>query len=431
MKITIYRGTKEIGGTLVELKMPDSRILIDAGYPLFLNGKAIDNKIEKMTREKLLALGVLPNVEGLYSWDQPSFSAVLISHAHLDHYGLLKYIHPNIPIYMSEGTQSLIRLSQLFKIVENFELTIRSFEMYNAFKVGDFSITPYLMDHSAFDSAAFEITAADKTVIYTGDFRGHGRKAKCLDKFLERATKQADILLIEGTMLGRQAEQVMTESELEEATVLELNDFTGPVLFQASGQNIDRLVSFYRASIKLQRIFVIDIYTANVLSKLRQLGSQIPYPSKDYPNIRVFYPWGLTKKIFDEIGEKYARDFAPFRISREEIKNNQRKILMMVGPSLKRDLKNCYLHDGIFIYSLWQGYRECEYQQKFEKSLEDTGFKMKFLHTSGHAVKEDLTRTIKGLDPKKVIPIHTLEPELYLKISNRVELHDDGIEFDV
>ena len=49
--------------------------------------------------------------------------------------------------------------------------------MYKLFQVGDIKIKPYLMDHSAFDSAAFE--TENKTVIYTGDFIGHGRKAAC------------------------------------------------------------------------------------------------------------------------------------------------------------------------------------------------------------------------------------------------------------
>ena len=45
MKITIHRGTNEIGGTLIELKSANMRILIDAGYPLFLNDKPIDDSI--------------------------------------------------------------------------------------------------------------------------------------------------------------------------------------------------------------------------------------------------------------------------------------------------------------------------------------------------------------------------------------------------
>jgi Cft2 family RNA processing exonuclease len=39
MKAIIYRGTHEIGGTLIELSSGGSRILLDAGYPLSMNGK--------------------------------------------------------------------------------------------------------------------------------------------------------------------------------------------------------------------------------------------------------------------------------------------------------------------------------------------------------------------------------------------------------
>jgi ribonuclease J len=110
MIITIYRGTKEIGGTLIEIKTASTRILIDAGYPLFLNNEPISDDIAKLPHTDLLALGVLPNIEGLYGWDVMNFDAVLISHAHIDHYGLLKYINPSIPVYMSAGTDTLIRV---------------------------------------------------------------------------------------------------------------------------------------------------------------------------------------------------------------------------------------------------------------------------------------------------------------------------------
>ena len=82
--------------------------------------------------------------------------------------------------------------------------------MYEPFEIGDFTIKPYLMDHSAFDAAAFEITAEGKTIIYTGDFRGHGRKAVCLDRFISGAARNADLLLAEGTMFGRKEKEILT-----------------------------------------------------------------------------------------------------------------------------------------------------------------------------------------------------------------------------
>lgn len=89
MKIAIYRGAKEIGGTFIEIKTSSTRILIDAGYPLFLNGDVINQDFQTLSNEELLSLGVLPSISGLYYWDHKSFDAVIISHAHTDHFGLL------------------------------------------------------------------------------------------------------------------------------------------------------------------------------------------------------------------------------------------------------------------------------------------------------------------------------------------------------
>ncbi len=431
MKLTIYRGTKEIGGTFLEVKSKTAKILIDAGYPLFLNDKPIDERIAKLPSEKLLELGVLPNIEGLYAWDRAYFDAVIISHAHLDHYGLLKFVHPNIPIYISAGTRKLIEITQLFISSENFALQIKEFKMYETFQIGDIRIKAYLMDHSAFDAAALEITADNKTITYTGDFRGHGRKAVCLDRFIANATKDADVLLTEGTMLGRRDEKVITESELEDLIINQVKDCSGPILFQSSSQNIDRIVSFYRVALKLRRLFVVDIYTANVLHELRQLGNNLPYPSKEYINIKVFYPYRLTQKIFDVIGERYAKRFSAFHMPKGTLKNEQNNVVMMVRPSMLKDIEKCCFQGGIYVYSMWQGYRDSKYQQKFEEYLITRNFKITGIHTSGHASIADITRLIKGLNPKVIIPIHTMFPEDFKSISGKIELLVDGMEYEI
>lgn len=431
MKLTIHRGTHEIGGTLIEIKTSNTRLLIDTGYPLFLNDMPIEDKVAKLPAEKLLKLGVLPPIKGLYQWDRSSFDAIVISHAHIDHYGLLKYANSDIPVYMSAGTKKLIKISQTFKICDTYLINTSIFNMYEPFEVGDFFIKPYLMDHSGFDAAAFEISAEDKTIIYSGDFRGHGRKAICLGNFIKQAKKQADILLTEGTMCSRQDEKILTESELEKSIENEIKNYNRPVLFQSSSQNIDRLVTFYRVAIKLGKTFVVDIYTANILYDLRQLGNNLPYPSNKYSNIKVFYPFRITQKIFNEIGEEYAKRFSAFYMPKEKLKNEQNNIIMMVRPSMLKDIEKCKFQDGIFIYSMWQGYRDSQYQQKFEKYLQNSGFKLMTLHTSGHASVSDIKKLITELDPKKVIPIHTMAPNAFMDFSNKTELKEDGKEFEI
>ena len=431
MQITVFRGTKEIGGTLIELKTTRTRLLLDAGYPLFLNGLPIDDSISKLPSNELLALGVLPAIEGLYSWDKPSFDAVLISHAHIDHYGLLKYLNSQIPVWMATGTKKLIEATQRFMITESYPINERTFSMYDPFSIGDFQVTPFLMDHSAFDAAAFELSAEGKTVIYSGDFRGHGRKGICLDRFIENATKQADMLFIEGSTLGRQDEKIISEKALEDEVIDQCNNFQGPILFQSSSQNIDRLVSFYRAAKKLNRTFVVDIYTANILRDLKAERNNIPFPSARFPDIKVFYPYYLTQKIFNQIGAEYAKQFSPQHISKEQIDKNQSRLIMLVRPSMKRDLELCKLHDGRFFYSLWSGYRDSNYQQNFENALDQRGFDLRSLHTSGHASINDIKRMINELNPKKIVPIHTLFPKTFLEFSDKTILLDDNIMFEL
>lgn len=426
MKTTIYRGTHEIGGTLIALQSGMTKILIDAGFPLLLNGKPIEDNLMKLSPAELITLGVLPLIEGLYKWDTPSFDAVIISHAHIDHYGLLKYIHPSIPVFLSAGTKKLIELTQLFGICDNYFVNTFIFKMYTPFNVGDFIIKPYLMDHSAFDAAAFEISDHDKTVIYSGDFRGHGRKSVCLDYIIKSAQKNADALLIEGTMFGRQDEQIPTEMSLENELVSMCHNAEQIILYQTSSQNIDRIVSFYRAAVRCQKLFVVDIYTANVLYELKQLGNKLPYPSEAYPNLKVFYPYKITQKIFNEIGANYAKRFSQFYISREEVHELSNRIIMLVRPSMEKDLLKCGLSNGLFIYSMWQGYRDNSYQTKFENYLIKAGFSFMSLHTSGHASILDIKKLITGLQPKRVIPIHTMYPETFNELYENVTVLEDG-----
>lgn len=431
MQITIYRGTHEIGGTLVEVKSGKSRIIIDAGYPLFLNNQPIEDKISSYSHEKLLKLGVLPDIKGLYSWDAPTIEAVVISHAHIDHYGLMKYIHPVIPIFMSAGTRKIIEVSALFKIITQIQKTLE-FSMYKPFKIGAFRIMPFLMDHSAFDAAAFEISDSAKTIIYTGDFRGHGRKTKCLDRFIDKAKKEADLLLTEGTVFGRQYEETLTEQQIEDTLVKKFQGIKVPVLFQSSSQNIDRIVSFYRAALKLGKLFVVDVYTANILYELQKLSNnQLPCPSNDYPNIKVFYPYRLTQKVFNEIGVEYAKRFSPFHIPKEKLSKEQGNIIMVARPSMKKDIEIAGLKNGLFVYSLWRGYRNSDYQKSFEESLVRAGFSVDELHTSGHATVSDISRMISGLQPKKIVPIHTTMPHLFSDLSESVMLKEDGVKFEV
>lgn len=116
MKLTIHRGTKEIGGSCIELASGGTRIIIDLGLPLVdKEGEPFDSNILKgKAIQDLIGENILPDVKGLYTSGDQGVDAIFLSHSHQDHYGFLRYIHPDIPVYMSQGAKALIEISALF-----------------------------------------------------------------------------------------------------------------------------------------------------------------------------------------------------------------------------------------------------------------------------------------------------------------------------
>ena len=54
---------------------------------------------------------------------------------------------------------------------------------------------------------------------------------------------------------------------------------------------------------------------------------------------------------------------------KDELKDKEDQLLMLVRPSMEEDLRLTGLSNGLFIYSLWSGYRSSDYQVEFEAFL--------------------------------------------------------------
>ena len=203
-------------------------------------------------------------------------------------------------------------------------------------------------------------------------------------------------------------------------------------LLYFSAQNIDRLVSFYRASLKGGKIFAIDFYTANILGCLKDYG-EIPYPSKNYPNIRVFFPYWLCRRITQQGEQELMYRYKSYKITRGEISDRSGEIMMMVRPSMLKDLELIKNIEGAtFIYSLWEGYLQDDSMQKMMRFIKKKKMKFYQVHTSGHAEIATLKKVVKKLKPGKIVPIHTFHPGKYGGLfSRKIEQVSDGEVFEV
>ena len=435
MLLTIHRGTHEIGGSCVEITDRDSRIVIDIGMPLVKEGGGKFNlkEYEHLKGPELVRAGVLPDIKGFYEWDSKNkpIDGLLISHAHIDHYGFLPYINKNIHCYLGEGTERLIDITSLF-FGFNISIDKHTFIKSGApIQVGSFKIIPYLMDHAAFDAYAFLMESGDKKVHYSGDFREHGRKEKAFRWFLHNAPKDIDALLLEGTLVGDRKEAAKTEDDIEKDFVKEIKNTSGIVLAVLSGQNIDRIVSLYRAAVRTGRSLVVDVYTANVLAELRELA-KIPYPSEEFNTMKVFYPYRLSEKIAKMGRKDMLYRFKASKVAKKEISENPEKTVMFVKSSMIPDLASIKNIDGAtVIYSMWGGYLDEPSMKPFLHFIEKKNMRLTHIHTSGHAFVKTLKKVVKVLKPKTIIPIHTFHPDLYKILFPNVHEVSDGEEVKI
>jgi len=188
MQITVHRGSHEVGGNCVEISNKDTTIILDVGLPLNFN---IDDNINDVLPQPIFD----DIVQG-----KKLVNAVFLSHPHLDHYGLIGSLPENMAVYCGASAEKLMKMTALMspKIVVSRD--VRNFKSFEQIKIGTIKITPYLMDHSAFDSYAFLVETDKKNIFYTGDFRGHGRKGKLLDRLIKNPPK-VDILMAEARRL--------------------------------------------------------------------------------------------------------------------------------------------------------------------------------------------------------------------------------------
>jgi ribonuclease J len=413
MRICIHRGAEQIGGSCVEIEAEGSRIVIDLGLPL----DAVD-----------VDAALLPPVRGLLDPDDPSLLAVVLSHGHRDHWGLLPVIRDDLRVILGEATHRILSAAAPFVPGTIAPTNVQFLRDRQPLTLGPFRITPFLIDHSAYDAYALLFEAGGKRLLYTGDLRAHGRKASLFERLVKHPPQNIDVMLMEGTSIGRDEENSLTEAALEDALVAEFDQTEGAILFFASPQNIDRMVSIYRACKRTQRSLVVDLYAAEIL---RATGNE-NVPQTTWPNVDVFIPQSQRQKIknkglFEQLNWHHRK-----RIYLEQLKTKAARSVFLCRASMLGDFErgDC-LSGARAIWSQWSGYLKGPDGKVLSLELEQKAIPLKIIHASGHASVHDLQRLAAAIAPKALVPIHTFRPASYRELFDNVRVHQDGEWWDV
>jgi ribonuclease J len=410
----IHSGQHEVGHVCIEVAAGDgTRILLDLGMPLVArDGGDLPRGTAQRPARELITEGVLPDVAGLYPHDPaaPDVAAIVLTHSHLDHYGLAHHAHPAIPVYGSRGTIAILDVGRVFFPDAPRPRILRELPADKPVVFGALTVTAVPVDHAAPDSRALLVAGDGQRLLYTGDLRAHGRTGFRFEKLLSDGRVQGvDWLLCEGTTLGGSGGSHGLASEYDvEEELLGLARATPDKLLAvaASGQNVDRLVSCYKAARRAHRQLVIDAYQAYVLMKLAPLSFNIPQFSWDA--VRVQFPHhqfeclrqaGLMRLVCQ------MRDQG--HITSEELAAQPGHFLLCTRGSfgLTRLLDKVRPELVVLVWSLWRGY--WERGGALRDWVQHNAIEVRFVHSGGHAWPRDLERLVTALAPSETVWVHT------------------------
>jgi ribonuclease J len=403
-KVCIHRGTSQIGGTCVELAFGGERLLLDLGMPLDADpeGNPAD---------------LLPAVPGLRG-AAPDLLGLVLSHGHADHWGLVPYVGTPLPAAMGAATRRMLHAAAPFvprPVLFGVEAELPELADRRSVQIGPFRITPYLVDHSAYDAYALLVEAGGRRLFYTGDLRGHGRKGALFERLLRDPPRGVHAMLMEGSSLGRldPDQRFPTEAEIE-ADLTERLRPPGFVAVCASAQNLDRVVSLYRACKRTGRMLVLDLYAAEVLAATGNPN----IPRAGWDNVAIYVPEYQRRHVIRRALFDVINDYKPHRIYPEHLAALAPLAAMLFRPAMVPDIDalGTAWAGARAIWSQWDGYLKDGSGARLAADLKQRSVPLEVIHTSGHASIADLRRLAQAVAPEALIPVHSFEGDRYASL---------------
>jgi len=451
MNIKIHRGIGQIGGCITEISTATSRIFVDMGQNLPGNA-------EETTTEQDRAM-----VEGFFADNRKQNEAVFYTHAHEDHVGLFDFVPDSVDQYIGEGGKEILLAKyDLLKKGHELELGVgdivskhngsegqkascenlhqilaqdkakirhlKSFKTWERTKpharpksieVGNIRITPFFNCHSIYDSYMFLIEADGKRIWHMGDFREHGYMGKGLMPTLRAYAGNINVLITEGTMLGRN-DECIHEREMSRKMTSVMDAFKYVVVL-ASATDIERLASIKNAAqVAHKEMYICSGYMNRTMKIFTKREAEL---SK---GLFAFNPKFISLGNFGQVAKLKKKDFV--LVTGVSHKNFVEDLCEELDPA-----------EVVLIYSSWDGYYKDSIQVM--KNPQYRAFREAFhnvldIHTSGHADHGTIQKVIETIRPKQaIIGIHKdagqsletldLSNEMIEKITSQSEISLD------
>jgi ribonuclease J len=425
VSLTFYGGVGEIGGNKILVEDGDTRIFFDFGMPFGAKGRYYSAPfLSPRCVEALLEFGFLPDLEGLYEFDEtdPAVDAIFLSHSHLDHASYVTFVKRSIPVHCGGCTRTILEsLREMGPKSFEFDLTgtqLNSFRTGDKVKVGSVEVEPIHVDHSVPGAYGYVIHTSEGAVVYTGDFRAHGTAPQLTRDFIEAARKAKPIAMVTeatNTTSASPSSEPVVEEKLTEVT----RQAKGLVLADFARADVDRIRSFYNAAKTNGRKLGVSLKQAYLLRELCK-DPHLTVPGADDDGILIFK---RSKKVFYK-WEREIMDTHDNVIDSEEMSGVQGDVVLGCSLYNMEELvrikpagESCYILSGSEPFN-----EEMEIDfAKLLNWLRHYGLPQYHIHVSGHIMPLELRDVIQTINPKKVFPVHTEDPGMLARFGRTLD----------
>ncbi len=500
MHMKIYDGAESIGGTKIYVSDKNSGIFLDFGlnfqkmdlyFKEFLqmrSSRGINDPIEMdiLPRIDIYRRDLIPSDISVENFESIKVDAILISHAHADHFGNIGFVDFGIPIAASSITLAIIkaisdcghvslgmdafysstrkrgndnRVLETLKWRDKNSINSRGIIFLDepSEKLIDFMATHpnpqrevhlkeedtshipfetkiYPVDHSIYGASAY-LLEGDTTIAYTGDIRTHGENGYLTLEFAKNA-KNTSILIIEGTRTSREEHKYITEDDVKNRIKEDLDECNELVIVDFSSRNFERLKSIEDLS-RGGRDFIVTEKDFYMLYVLRIAGIDLISPHlKVYRSLKnKKEKWITHLEENTDLNDRY--------VDPSTIRGAPENYVLAFSLYEMPNLLDIKVEGGLYIYSSTEALSE---EQSFDFvtlynwikrfNFRTKGFYLdskgkpvfeKGYHASGHASPEDLRKIIEIIDPDIIIPVHTLNPYWFKeKFGDEVKILKNG-----
>lgn len=391
-RFRFYGGVGIVGSTKVVVEQDGWRVVLDMGTDIPSQEWLVRSPLRLAPGSGLrtrLRFGEAPAIERLFRPEAvegtglaggvDGRTALFLSHAHIDHVGLLGWVDPETPIHAAEETVRMLEaLETAGQGLEGGHVPVRPLAEGEPVAVGPLVVERYAVDHDIPGASGYLVRTEDGVVAYSGDLRLHGRHPERTERFAERA-RGADALVLEGTSLGGDPRvTVRYEVEVDAAFDEALGRVPGLVLLAVYPRDIERVSAF--AAIAARR------------------GREILWPAATAAFLRAYGLDGI-RELDAETAAEVRREPSRF-VVQPTVDGLEELLDLPVGPG------SVFLHAngeplGPFQAASWnllQGWL-ARLQVPFSS-----------IGTSGHATPHDLHRVAELVAPKVLYPLHSTEP---------------------